>query len=216
LKPHNISSVECFSFFGLSDIFFQIYYPITLLSMCTVDKARSPTRRFEITLKTNMLGFGERDNKERPYELEVQLRSAAGTTETETEVGSPASDAIARLKIAFTPTLPCQKGIVHASEAHGQNTIDAETRESLLKAITRARSWMDAILSGEIASFDDIAVTKNLAPRYIRRLTLLAFLSPKIIRAIDDGTAPPGLTVTRLTQALPHAWSEQEAMFGFC
>ena len=42
----------------------------------------------------------------------------------------------------------------------------------------------------------------------------LAFLSPKIIQAIADGTAPAGLTVTNLTQALPHAWTAQEQMLG--
>jgi hypothetical protein len=42
----------------------------------------------------------------------------------------------------------------------------------------------------------------------------LAYLSPKIIQAIADGVAPNGMTVSGLTMALPHAWAEQEAMFG--
>jgi hypothetical protein len=37
---------------------------------------------------------------------------------------------------------------------------------------------------------------------------------PKIIQAIAGGTAPAGLTVSRLTQALPHAWTAQEQMLG--
>jgi len=149
------------------------------------------------------------------HELEVQLRSAAGTTETKADSDDLASDAGSCLTIAFAPTLPCRKGIVHTPATQGHATIDPQTRESLLQAITRARAWMDAILTGNIASFDDIAATEHLAPRYIRRLALLALLSPKIIRAIEEGTAPAGLTVTRLTQALPHSWAQQEVMFGF-
>jgi len=41
-----------------------------------------------------------------------------------------------------------------------------------------------------------------------------AYLSPKIIQANADGVAPNGMTVSGLTAALPHAWAEQEAMFG--
>ena len=69
---------------------------------------------------------------------------------------------------------------------------------------------MDAVLAGKTASFDEIASAEGLAERHVRRLVPLAFLSPKIIQAIADGTAPSGLTVSNLTQALPHAWTAQE------
>jgi hypothetical protein len=41
-----------------------------------------------------------------------------------------------------------------------------------------------------------------------------AFLSPRIIRAIVDGNAPPGLTVTELAKTLPYSWAEQERRLG--
>jgi site-specific DNA recombinase len=47
-----------------------------------------------------------------------------------------------------------------------------------------------------------------------RLLAPLAFLSPRIITAIVDGTAPADLTVTGLAQALPYAWAEQEQRIG--
>jgi site-specific DNA recombinase len=102
------------------------------------------------------------------------------------------------------------KGIAHAPAEHG--TIDPRAQETLLQAIARSRSWMDAVLSGKTASFDEIAAAERLAERHVRRLVPLAFLSPKIIQAIADGTAPAGLTVSNLTQALPHAWTAQEQM----
>ena len=43
----------------------------------------------------------------------------------------------------------------------------------------------------------------------MRRLAPLAFLSPRIIAVIVDGTAP-NLTVTGLAKALPYSWIEQE------
>jgi NAD(P)-dependent dehydrogenase (short-subunit alcohol dehydrogenase family) len=47
-----------------------------------------------------------------------------------------------------------------------------------------------------------------------RLLAPLAFLSPRIIAAIVDGTAPADLTVTGLAKALPCSWIEQEQRVG--
>jgi DNA invertase Pin-like site-specific DNA recombinase len=140
----------------------------------------------------------------RPNELEIALRSS----ETPTGAGAPNS-----LSIPFAPNLPRRKGITHAP-ADDQKTIDPETRDALLRAIARSRGWMDSILSGKATSFEKIAATERLAERHVRRLAPLAFLSPKIIETIADGSAAAGLTVSRLTQALPHAWAAQERMLG--
>jgi site-specific DNA recombinase len=48
-------------------------------------------------------------------------------------------------------------------------SIDPATRDALLRAIVRARGWMEAILAGRIASFDDIAAAESLAERHVRR-----------------------------------------------
>ena len=50
--------------------------------------------------------------------------------------------------------------------------------------------------------------------RHIRLLAPLAFVSPRIIAAIIDGTAPADLTVTGLAKALPYSWAEQEQSIG--
>ena len=67
---------------------------------------------------------------------------------------------------------------------------------------------MRSILDGKMASFDEVAAAENLGERYVRRLAVLAYLSPKIIKAIADGVAPNGMTVSGLTMALPPAWAE--------
>ena len=116
------------------------------------------------------------------------------------------------LTIPFAPSNPARKGIVRAPAESG--TIDPKTRAALLQAIARSRAWMDTILAGRIASFDDIACAEGLAERRVRRLAPLAYLSPKIIQAIADDAAPAGLTVSRLTEALPHSWAAQEQLLG--
>jgi site-specific DNA recombinase len=141
-----------------------------------------------------------------PDRITVTLRKPGpDPSEAEPEAPSPT-----KLTIPFAPRHLPRKGIAHAPAEHG--TIDPRTQDTLLHAIARSRSWMDAVLAGKTASLDEIASAEGLAERHVRRLVPLAFLSPKIIQAIADGTAPSGLTVSNLTQALPHAWTAQEHM----
>jgi DNA invertase Pin-like site-specific DNA recombinase len=125
---------------------------------------------------------------------------------------SPSDVALNPLTVPFTANLPLKKGVAHNPAV--QTAIDPETREALLQAIKRARDWMDSILDGRVASFHEIAAAEGLVERHVRRVAVLNFLSPKIVQAIADGTAPAGLTVSRLTQILPHAWAAQERMLG--
>jgi site-specific DNA recombinase len=66
----------------------------------------------------------------------------------------------------------------------------------LLTAITKARGWIDDIRLGRIASFAEIAERESRVERHIRLLAPLAFLSPRIIAAIVDGTASLALPET--------------------
>ena len=50
--------------------------------------------------------------------------------------------------------------------------------------------------------------------RRICLLAPLAFVSPRIVAAIAEGTAPAHLTVTGLAKALPYSWAEQERDIG--
>lgn len=115
------------------------------------------------------------------------------------------------LKIPFTPKLKLRKGVAHARPVSGP-TLDPQAREKLLRAIARARGWHDAMLAGT-RGLDEIAKSEGLAERYLRRPALLAFLSPAIVRAIADGSAPANLTSSSLKDSLPISWAEQERVF---
>ncbi len=108
------------------------------------------------------------------------------------------------------PNAPPRKGI--AREPSSDGFIDQRERDLLLQTIARAQGWVEAIMSGHAASFDAIAAREGLGVRHVRRLAPLAFLAPRVIQAIADGSAPSGLTVSNLTLALPHSWSAQERM----
>jgi site-specific DNA recombinase len=90
----------------------------------------------------------------------------------------------------------------------------AASRDALLTAIAKARTWIEDMQQGRVASFADIAQHEGQVERHIRLLAPLAFVSPRIIAAIADGTAPADLTVTGLAKALPYLWAEQEQDVG--
>jgi site-specific DNA recombinase len=61
-----------------------------------------------------------------------------------------------------------------------------------------------------------IARCEGVLPNYVRRLTRLAFLSPRIVEAIVAGHQPPELSAKALTERIeiPLVWSEQERTVG--
>jgi site-specific DNA recombinase len=102
------------------------------------------------------------------------------------------------------------KGIIYTPAAKPA----MKHRDALLAAIVKARAWIEGIRLGRIASFAEIAKRESQGERYIRLLAPLAFVSPRIVAAIVDGTAPADLTVTGLAKALPYSWAEQERTSG--
>ena len=52
-----------------------------------------------------------------------------------------------------------------------------------MKAIARGRQWADDLLTGRVESVAMIAKREGVLPNYVRRLTRLAFLAPRIVEA---------------------------------
>ena len=87
-----------------------------------------------------------------------------------------------------------------------------EPNHALIRAIVTAQAWVEEIKAGR--SVSDILHAQNIPEGRIWKRIRLAFLSPKILRAIVDGTTNRDLTIKMLTQHdLPINWSEQEALF---
>jgi site-specific DNA recombinase len=96
------------------------------------------------------------------------------------------------------------KGVLHQPDE--QPTLGAEARNAILLAVAKARVWIDDLASGRIGSFAEIARNEGKVERHIRLLTPLAFLPPRIVAAIADGTFRQDVTVTTLARAVPFLW----------
>jgi hypothetical protein len=128
--------------------------------------------------------------------------------------GPPSIASVATIAVPWTWPVPATvRGIIHVP-AHN-TPIKPGRREALLIAIAKARKWIDDLAHGRAASFAVIARQEGkVEQRHVRVVAPLAFLSPRIVSALLDGTAPADLTVTALAQALPYSWAEQEQRVG--
>jgi len=55
---------------------------------------------------------------------------------------------------------------------------------ALLKAVARAKAWSEELASGRVHWLTDIARREKISPRYVERLSRLAFAAPRIVEAI--------------------------------
>jgi DNA invertase Pin-like site-specific DNA recombinase len=153
--------------------------------------------------------------KPRALEVRVVLPGEASAQTEEPGINGPDSSQlpITTIMLAWmAPGFAAVKGIVHTPSA--QPAMKPESRDALLTAIAKARGWMDDIRLGRIASLAEIARREAQGERHIRQLASLASVSPRIVAAILDGTAPVGLTVTGLAKAPLYSWTEQEQSIG--
>ena len=87
---------------------------------------------------------------------------------------------------------------------------DPRAKEAVLTAIGKARGWLDHLMMG--GTLREVAKQEACTERHVRAMIQLAFVSPRLAQAIIDDAMPAGLTVTRMVQALPQVWGEQERL----
>ena len=88
----------------------------------------------------------------------------------------------------------------------------SEPNHALIRAIVQARSWVEKLKGGY--SVTDITVSEGISEGRLSKRIRLAFLSPKLVTAILDGTTGQELTIKKLSSKdIPLNWTEQHARF---
>jgi site-specific DNA recombinase len=144
------------------------------------------------------LAPSESSESKEPPELHRDELDAGGPTSTSTRLMLPWA----------APAFVAVKGIVHTPTT--APPMAPEARDALLAAIAKARGWIEELRLGRVATLAEIAECEGLGERHVRVLAPLAFVAPRVIAAIADGTMAGYATVTGLAQRLPDSWAEQE------
>lgn len=85
-----------------------------------------------------------------------------------------------------------------------------EPNHALIRAIAQAHSWVDKIKAGQ--GISDITMFEGISEGRVWKRIRLAFLSPKLITAILDGTTGQELTIKTLSvKDIPLDWDAQHA-----
>ncbi|NRA30253.1 MAG: recombinase family protein [Parvularculaceae bacterium] len=100
---------------------------------------------------------------------------------------------------------------------NGQAITSGEPDRQLIKTLARAFQWQDDLMADDPMTLRQLATRDGTDERFIAKHLPLASLSPKIVRAILDGTQPPELTSDKLLRVkeLPLTWDDQEQALGF-
>jgi len=88
-------------------------------------------------------------------------------------------------------------------------------QQPIVTALARAHCWQEMLDGGEVASFTELAKKLDVDRSYVSRVLQLTLLAPDIVEAILAGHEPSGLSLAKLTQALPVLWGEQRELLGF-
>jgi site-specific DNA recombinase len=117
----------------------------------------------------------------------------------------------------FVPMEIKQRGVEAKIVLEGDQTA-SRVDLPLLKAVARARRWVNDLLSGAVPSVDALAKREAVDHRSVRRMIRLGFLSPRIVEAIAEGRQPPEMTVIALARRLdlPILWGAQEEALEIC
>ena len=86
-----------------------------------------------------------------------------------------------------------------------------QSNKELIKILNQACAWHQDILDGKTTQ--EIANREKVCVQYVRRILNLSFLSPKIVRAILNGTQPADCTLKKLLSIKSSSWQEQEQIF---
>ena len=92
-------------------------------------------------------------------------------------------------------------------------TLSRKPDSTLVKALARGFRWKRMLDSGEFTTIAELAEREGIAPSYMTRVLRLTLLAPDIVQAILDGKQGPRVTLARVLEPFPAAWTEQRQRY---
>lgn len=130
---------------------------------------------------------------------------------------SPPNGGQSHVHTIVAPVRVTKRGVEQRLVVGGGVMTPVKRDETLVKAVARACAWFDDIRMGKIADLSEIAIREKLPRSYVQAHLPLAFLAPRIVQAILDGTQPADLSAKQLMYRtdLSVEWAKQTSQLGF-
>ncbi len=129
----------------------------------------------------------------------------------ELDLSTAAQREIPRLRLNIATRIQKRRGVRRIVRKGDMQSESRCLDLALLKSVARARSWFEAVSTGRVRSFAEIASSERVSEQYVGKLMPLAWLSPGIVRGIVDGTGSIEITTEALTSKvdIPASWGTQ-------
>lgn len=157
------------------------------------------------------------ENKTSTYKLIRKLvRSVSVANESISITLLPRNILEENSEVASVLTVPAtikRCGFAMRLLVEGQPT-KPQTDHRLIQNIAKGYRWMEQLTSGEAKFVGEIATREGITNSHVTRMIYRACMSPKLVRAILDGTQPVRFTSETLKEVLPLPidWAEQEQL----
>ena len=152
------------------------------------------------------LGSGELITELDPHEV-MRLMGLSASTKTSDKAVQHSHDVI-----TLSSPFEHRKRGIESKLLIGTNAA-TKPDQVLITNVAKARDWLTRIKAG--TPINEIATNEHRSIKQIQRVLELAFLSPRIVKMITQGTQPPELTSRQLINtAIPMDWNQQHQKFG--
>lgn len=108
-------------------------------------------------------------------------------------------------------TKDASSAISHLAQDNMSDSTDAR----LLRVISRAHRWLDLLSSGEFNSTQELAASIKMDHRSVSNGLRLAFLCPKVTKAIVENLPIRIPNLAKIQSELPLSWKEQRAFLNY-
>ena len=99
----------------------------------------------------------------------------------------------------------------------GQAAVPGTIDRNLLVGMAKGRAWWERLKADTSLTVTGLAAAEGADPSYVDRMVRLTFLTPSIVDAALEGTAPADLNLNRLKdlKRIAMSWSDQRRLMGF-
>jgi hypothetical protein len=136
------------------------------------------------------------------------------------------TNTVASIKIPFSFKHNGQRKLISVKNGaeNSEESVRANVRDSLrqpncdkalLKALAKAWHWQKLLEDGKFSSANALAKKYRLNCSDVCRIMKMNQLSPRIKRAILDGTQPRTMSMEAFKKPWPDDWGKQSKHFGF-
>ena len=186
------------------------------------DLLRDPARfascaRSAGVAKGELNGLFEYLSSETLEALDLVERVELGTAKIVIQIGlrTAQTNPPPTIRHCVSAALP-RRGVERKLVARNHETFVASRRvnPSLVRLLARSTRWFEAIASGRVSSFKEIANEEGVSEQFVGNRIQLAFLSPRMVERICDGSQGFEITTEVLTKkmSLPLLWTDQDRL----